>query len=43
MRLYILSECEGGDIPSLLLKDVFSKQKKYRNRYHILNSIFIMH
>lgn len=27
MRLYILSECEGGDIPSLLLKDVFSKQK----------------
>ena len=23
MRLYILSECEGGDIPSLLLKDVF--------------------
>ena len=28
MRLYILSECEGGDIPSLLLKDVFSKQKK---------------
>ena len=28
MRLYILSECEGGDIPSLLLKDVFFFQNK---------------
>ena len=28
MRLYILSECEGGDIPSLLLKDVFFQNKK---------------
>ena len=37
MRLYILSECEGGDIPSLLLQDVFFKTKKYRYRYHILN------
>ena len=27
MRLYILSECEGGDIPSLLLKDVFQNKK----------------